>query len=88
MLYSGAFIFYALAGVDDTVLLAVTIFMGVCCKSYYKFLSYKYSLIGTLGLIMMDVMCDTMCVERTRFEEESIRGQMQSTYYSIRFAGM
>ena len=40
-----------------------------------------------MKLIMMDVMCDTMCVERTRFEEESIRGQMQSTYYSIRFAG-
>jgi tetrahydromethanopterin S-methyltransferase subunit E len=27
------------------------------------------------------------CVERSRFEPEEIRGQMQSSYYSIRFGG-
>lgn len=43
--------------------------------------------IGTMGMIMMDVMADTMCVERSRFEPEATRGQMQSSYYSIRFAG-
>ena len=42
---------------------------------------------GTLGLIMLDVMTDTMCVERSKFEEEDSRGQMQATCYSIRFAG-
>ena len=26
--------------------------------------------IGTMGLIQLDVMCDTMCVERTRFEDK------------------
>eukprot|EP00602_Paraphysomonas_sp_CaronLab_P004945 CAMPEP_0185027976 /NCGR_PEP_ID=MMETSP1103-20130426/13370_1 /TAXON_ID=36769 /ORGANISM="Paraphysomonas bandaiensis, Strain Caron Lab Isolate" /LENGTH=448 /DNA_ID=CAMNT_0027562197 /DNA_START=477 /DNA_END=1823 /DNA_ORIENTATION=+ len=40
-----------------------------------------------MGMIMMDVMADTMCVERSRFEPEDIQGQMQSSYYSIRFAG-
>ena len=43
--------------------------------------------VGTMGMIMMDVMADTMCVERSRFEPEEIRGQMQSSYYSIRFGG-
>jgi hypothetical protein len=43
--------------------------------------------VGTMGLIMFDVMADTMCVERSRFEPEATRGQMQATCYSIRFAG-
>lgn len=43
--------------------------------------------VGTIGLIMMDVMCDTMCVERSRFEKDSVKGQMQATYYSVRFGG-
>lgn len=43
--------------------------------------------ISTLGMIMLDVMADTMCVERSRFEPDDIQGQMQSSYYSIRFGG-
>jgi MFS family permease len=69
LLYSSAFVFYALCAVDNAVLLAVCIFLG------------------TLGLIQMDVMADTMCVERSRFEPEDRRGQMQASCYSIRFAG-
>lgn len=42
---------------------------------------------GTMGLICLDVMADTMCVERSKFEEEAVRGQMQATCYSIRFGG-
>lgn len=42
---------------------------------------------ATLGLVQMDVMADTMCVERSKFEPEDIKGQMQSTFYSIRFSG-
>ena len=43
--------------------------------------------VGTLGLICFDVMTDTMCVERSKFEQEELRGQMQATCYSYRFAG-
>jgi len=43
--------------------------------------------IGTLGLIQLDVMADTMCVERSKFEPEETKGQMQASCYSIRFAG-
>ncbi len=43
--------------------------------------------LSTLGIILMDVMADTMCVERSRFEHEDIRGQMQASFYSIRFGG-
>jgi Na+/melibiose symporter-like transporter len=43
--------------------------------------------IAMLGLIQTDVMADTMCVERSKFESEEERGQMQATCYSIRFAG-
>jgi hypothetical protein len=43
--------------------------------------------IGTLGLIQMDVMADTMCVQRSRFEKEESMGQLQASFYSIRFAG-
>jgi hypothetical protein len=43
--------------------------------------------IGTLGLIVLDVMADTMCVQRSRYESEIEKGQMQSTCYSIRFGG-
>ena len=42
---------------------------------------------GTMGLIMFDVMTDTMCVERSKFEPDESRGQMQASCYSIRFAG-
>ena len=27
------------------------------------------------------------CVERSRFEKDSVKGQMQATYYSVRFGG-
>ena len=43
--------------------------------------------LGTLGLIQMDVMADTMCVQRSKFEPEETKGQMQASCYSIRFAG-
>jgi hypothetical protein len=42
---------------------------------------------GTLGLIQMDVMSDTMCVQRSKLEPEEEKGQLQSSCYSIRFAG-
>jgi hypothetical protein len=42
---------------------------------------------GTLGLIQVDVMADTMCVERSKFEPEATRGQMQASCYSVRFTG-
>lgn len=69
VMYSFAFIAYAISGVDSITLLALCIF------------------IGTLGLIMVDVMADTMCVQRSRFEKEDQRGQMQASFYSVRFAG-
>eukprot|EP01035_Chromulina_nebulosa_P019522 gene19522-25419_t len=43
--------------------------------------------IGTIGLIVLDVITDTMCVERSRFEADFHKGQMQATCYSIRFGG-
>lgn len=43
--------------------------------------------VGTLGLIQMDVMADTMCVQRSKLEPEEQKGGMQSSCYSIRFAG-
>jgi MFS family permease len=42
---------------------------------------------ATVGLIMMDVMADTMCVERAKLEPEHFAGQMQASFYSARFAG-
>lgn len=69
LLYSFAFISYAVSGVDSISFLALCIF------------------VGTLGLIMVDVMADTMCVQRSRFEHEDARGQMQASFYSVRFAG-
>jgi hypothetical protein len=41
--------------------------------------------VGTLGIIQMDVMADTMVVERSKFEAEERKGQLQATCYSIRF---
>ena len=35
----------------------------------------------------MDVMADTMCVERSKFEPEESKGQMQASFYSARFGG-
>lgn len=69
LLYSFAFITYAVVGIDNIAFLSVCIF------------------IGTLGLIQMDVMADTMCVQRSKFESEDSRGHMQATFYSVRFAG-
>ncbi|RYY81012.1 hypothetical protein EON63_16390 [archaeon] len=39
------------------------------------------------GLIQMDVMADTMCVQRSKLEPEAHKGRMQANCYSIRFAG-
>lgn len=95
LVYSSAFLMYAMSGSRNVGVLAGCMFMG------------------TLGLITMDVMCDTMvciaaissfiltvyfylqfniffsvqCVERSRFEPDAIKGQMQATYYTVRFAG-
>jgi len=69
LLYSIAFISYAIIGIDNLTMLSICVFMG------------------TLGLIQMDVMADTMSVQRSKFESEDQRGQMQSTFYSIRFLG-
>ena len=43
--------------------------------------------VGTLGLIQMDVMADTMVVQRAKFEPTEIHGQMQASCYALRFAG-
>lgn len=95
MIYSASYVYFALVADKNVMTLALATF------------------IGTMGMIMMDVMADTMvfacvsvqsvatpcavmlitlfrelkCVERSRFEREDIRGQMQSSYYSIRFGG-
>jgi uncharacterized membrane protein YfcA len=69
LIYSSAFIGYALSGSDDVVILAMTIFFG------------------TLGLIQLDVMTDTMCVQRSKHEPEERKGKLQSACYSIRFGG-
>ena len=69
LVFSAAFLSYALSSIDHIVWLAVCVF------------------VGTMGLICMDVMADTMCVERAKFESEEIRGHMQASCYSIRFGG-
>lgn len=69
LMYSSAYMAYAMVGAHSVVLLSACIFMA------------------TVGLIQMDVMADTMCVQRSKFEPEATRGQMQATCYSIRFAG-
>eukprot|EP01038_Epipyxis_sp_PR26KG_P012294 gene12294-16485_t len=69
LLYSAAFIVYALVRSDNIAWLSFCTFTG------------------TLGLIELDVMADTMCVQRSKFEPEDRKGQMQSSFYSIRFAG-
>ena len=43
--------------------------------------------IGTIGLIMIDVMADAMCVQRSKFQPIHMQGQLQATCYSIRFGG-
>lgn len=43
--------------------------------------------LATIGLIQMDVMADTLTVERSKYEKEDVRGQMQATCYSLRFGG-
>jgi MFS family permease len=59
---------------------------GMCGINSTPFLALCI-FVGTLGLIMVDVMADTMCVQRSRFETEEHRGQMQASFYSVRFAG-
>ena len=40
---------------------------------------------GTLGLIQMDVMADTMCVERSKFEPDETRVSFDynSKYFNV-----
>jgi hypothetical protein len=40
----------------------------------------------TVGMIMGDVMADSLVVERGKFEEEGSKGQMQASCYAIRYA--
>eukprot|EP01041_Mallomonas_annulata_P009278 gene9278-19257_t len=51
------------------------VFLGICV------------LIGKIGLIMMDVMVDTMVVERSRYEQTERRGQLQASCQATRYAG-
>eukprot|EP00606_Chrysophyceae_sp_TOSAG23-5_P000703 GSChrysophyteH2.ASY1.ANO1.1193.1 assembled CDS len=44
-------------------------------------------LFSSLGLVFMDVMSDTMCVQRSTFENISDSGKMQTACYLCRFAG-
>uniref|UniRef100_A0A7S1TWA3 Major facilitator superfamily (MFS) profile domain-containing protein n=1 Tax=Phaeomonas parva TaxID=124430 RepID=A0A7S1TWA3_9STRA len=43
--------------------------------------------VATMGEIMVDVMADTLAVERSRYEPSEGRGQMQATCYALRFFG-
>eukprot|EP00968_Pinguiococcus_pyrenoidosus_P000796 scaffold47_cov258-Pinguiococcus_pyrenoidosus.AAC.123 len=43
--------------------------------------------VATMGQIMVDVMADTLVVERAKFEPEATRGQTQATCYALRFVG-
>lgn len=59
---------------SSSILYAVTDFDNILFLAATLFIS-------TLGLICFDVMADTMCVERSKFEESSQRGQMQASCY-------
>jgi MFS family permease len=45
------------------------------------------SFVAALGQLIADVMADTMVVERSKLEEEGMRGTFQSACYAIRFTG-
>lgn len=59
---------------SSSILYAVTNYDNILLLAVTLFIS-------TLGLICFDVMADTMCVERSKFEESSRRGQMQASCY-------
>ena len=61
-------------------------YYGMSSIEHVVFLAASICL-GTVGLIQMDVMTDTMLVERSKFEKEAVKGQMQASCYSIRFFG-
>jgi MFS family permease len=65
---------------------AAFITYGMCGINNTPFLALCVFM-GTLGLIMVDVVADTMCVQRSRFEKEDHKGHMQASFYSVRFAG-
>ncbi len=43
--------------------------------------------IGGIGQMFVDVMCDTITVQRSKYENINIKGNLQATTYSFRFAG-
>ena len=43
--------------------------------------------LATVGAIMVDVMADTLVVERAAYEPEASRGQLQASCYAMRFFG-
>ena len=91
LLYSTAFILFSLVGKDSIIYLSLSIFFGTLGRQYMElnqvYVQSNVCIFGCVGLIQMDVMADTMCVERSKFEEEETKGQMQATCYSIRFGG-
>ena len=89
LLYSAAFIMFALVEKDSFVFLSISTFLGTVGLLSSNSLSCNdcHTCMISIGLIQMDVMADTMCVERSKFEEEGTKGQMQASCYSIRFGG-
>lgn len=89
LLYSLAFILYSFSEHDSVVKLAMCIFfgtMGLIQLGYYQN-HFIIIIIIMIIIITIDVMADTMCVERSKFEPEYSKGQMQASCYSIRFGG-
>jgi hypothetical protein len=43
--------------------------------------------LGVSGLVQLDVNLDALCVERSRLEPETRRGEFQSSCYATRFGG-
>jgi hypothetical protein len=57
------------------------------CDGRYHGLSFPLSLLTSIFLYHHPSLFFLQCVERSRFEPEDIRGQMQSNYYTLRFSG-
>ena len=87
-IYSLSYIFYATFACHSSITLALCLFIGNRIRFLLTHILPDLILrLGTMGLIQLDVMCDTMCVERSRFEQTKNQGQMQASCYSIRFGG-
>ena len=87
-IYSTSYIFYATFACHSSITLALCLFIGNRIRFLLTHILPDLILrLGTMGLIQLDVMCDTMTVERSRFEQTKNQGQMQASCYSIRFGG-